>query len=132
VPSVIDLKKGHDRDQREEKPVFAQVAREVPQERGVAHASCAFRLRGGRIGHLCSHSVTMSDMMRSCAGVFRVEFADEGALVHDIDAVAEAQKLGHLGRNQHHALIMPRQLVDDGVDLELRTQRRCLASVHRG
>ena len=45
------------------------------------------------------------------------ELADEGAVVHDADAVADAEQLGHLRGDHHDALAGLRQLVDDTVDL---------------
>src|SRR5688500_3140941 len=45
--------------------------------------------------------------------------ADHPALVHHIDAVADAEQLRHLGGDDDDALPLLRQARDDGVDLEL-------------
>src|SRR4051794_22591893 len=42
-------------------------------------------------------------------GFRRREFADETALVHDVDAVAHAQQFGHLGGDHQDAFALVRQ-----------------------
>src|SRR6266550_3211287 len=48
-------------------------------------------------------------------------FIDQPAFVHDIEAVADAQELGHFGRDHDHAFAGRGQVIDDGVDLVLGT-----------
>src|SRR5262245_52325392 len=45
--------------------------------------------------------------------------ADDAALVHHVDAVADAEQLRHLGGDDDDAFALLRQPRDDGVDLEL-------------
>src|SRR3990167_9951620 len=52
-------------------------------------------------------------------GFGRGHFGHETAFVHHVDAVRDAEQLGHLRRDHDHALALGRHLGDEGVDLVL-------------
>ncbi len=59
------------------------------------------------------------DLFLRCLG--RGHLGDEAAFVHHVEAVGDAQQLGHLRRDHDHALAFGGQLRDEGVDLVLGT-----------
>ena len=121
-----DLEEQHDREQRQQHAVVAQVVLDEP-------AMPAFLGKRNRlVGHGCTAPIGTSFAPRAVLDVPVAhdgphdvflrrlgcrKLADEGAVVHHADPVADAEQFRHFRRDHHDALAGRRQLVDDTINL---------------
>ena len=106
------LEKHHDRDQRDQHAVFAQVVLQHARRFFGVGLLCIGGRGGCGGGHVngflvsCAHDGFHDLLLRRFGDR---ELGHERALVQHADAVAHAQQLGHLRRDHQHALCLRRR-----------------------
>ena len=121
-----DLEEQHDGEQRQQHAVGAQVVLDetgMPAlfrngNRLVGHGRMSpMRASPSRFEGLVAHDGAHDLFLRCiCAG----KFANEGAVVHHADPVADAEQFRHFRRDHHDGFAGLRQFVDDAINLVLR------------